>query len=417
MITEFKIQNFRSYAEEVIFSMEAVPQDLDDGSVSRVRLEDGTEENLVNSAVLMGANASGKSNVLVALWMLIDMVKGSRAYDVKTPLIFQPFMLDEESRFRPTKLELTFLSGGRKYIYRICYTTYCFHEESLREEKDGKIDTLYCIRRKDQNDKGSRTGKIWGDPVFRLDEERLLPNQLLMSVIGARDAGGLEQVYSDLTDISVHLTRDVINLIENISEVAETLLIDNQSELFGQLKELVKRSDLGITDMQMKRYGEKDLNLPLWIQPEEKMRILKQNRVKFEFRHAGCDFNLPLDWESTGTKHIIAVGSRVLNALYRGEVLVMDEFNIALHSALFRHIVALFNSPVTNPRHAQLIFTTQDATIADDAMMRADQIWLAEKDNEGKSSLYSIQDFEDAPLNGRFGNWYRVGRFGSIPKI
>lgn len=79
-------------------------------------------------------------------------------------------------------------------------------------------------------------------------------------------------------------------------------------------------------------------------------------------------------------------------------------------------IVSLFNNNKSNPHNAQLLFTTHDASIAGDGMLRADQIWFAEKE-DGASQLYSAQDFDDISINIPFDKWYKSGRFGALPKF
>ena len=91
--------------------------------------------------------------------------------------------------------------------------------------------------------------------------------------------------------------------------------------------------------------------------------------------------------------------------------------NVAMHPLLFRMLVRLFHSKKTNPYNAQLLFTTHDVSIIGDNLMRADQIWLAQKGEQGQSDLYSVQDFEDVSIVLPFDEWYRSGRFGALPNF
>lgn len=126
---------------------------------------------------------------------------------------------------------------------------------------------------------------------------------------------------------------------------------------------------------------------------------------------------LGMNLESTGTKNLFGLGARILNILDKGGILAYDEMNIAIHPALFQLLVSLFHNPKSNPHNAQLLFTTHDASIAGESMLRADQIWFAEKGSDGGSQLFSAQDFDDVSINLPFEKWYRSGRFGALPKF
>ena len=105
-----------------------------------------------------------------------------------------------------------------------------------------------------------------------------------------------------------------------------------------------------------------------------------------------------MELESTGTKYLFGMGARVLEVLNRGGVLACDEMNIATHPELFKLLVSLFNNSKSNSKNAQLVFTTHDASIMADGVFRADQVWFAEKNENGESELFSVQDFEvDSP--------------------
>ena len=130
----------------------------------------------------------------------------------------------------------------------------------------------------------------------------------------------------------------------------------------------------------------------------------------------GEEVALRLERESRGTQTLFTAGARVIKALEEGSFLAYDEMNIALHPMLFRRLVELFNNKETNPNNAQLLVTTHDTVLIDDVLLRADQIWFAEK-TRGVSSLYSAVDFDGVPIDQPFGPWYRAGRLGARPKL
>lgn len=132
----------------------------------------------------------------------------------------------------------------------------------------------------------------------------------------------------------------------------------------------------------------------------------------------GNQQGLNIATESAGTQVLFGVGARVLDVLEQGSFLAYDEMNVAMHPRIFQLLVNLFNNPVSNPNNAQLLITTHDTGLLQDNLMRADQVWFAEKTN-GVSELFSVQDFYDeedkVTICPPYEEWYRSGKFGAIP--
>jgi hypothetical protein len=130
----------------------------------------------------------------------------------------------------------------------------------------------------------------------------------------------------------------------------------------------------------------------------------------------GRSFQLPLHRESTGTRRLFGNAGVWLDVLEQGQVICIDELESSLHPLLTRYIVSLFHNPEMNPHNAQLIFTTHDATILDNEILRRDQIWFVEKDNEQTTRLYPLSDFsprkDEALQKG-----YLQGRYGALPYL
>lgn len=90
-------------------------------------------------------------------------------------------------------------------------------------------------------------------------------------------------------------------------------------------------------------------------------------------------FNLK-DQESHGTQKLFFLAGSLLDTLSQGRVLFVDELETRLHPLIISEIIKLFQSPETNPRHAQLIFTTYDTNLLSHKRFRRDQVWFTEKD-------------------------------------
>ena len=122
------------------------------------------------------------------------------------------------------------------------------------------------------------------------------------------------------------------------------------------------------------------------------------------------------DTESNGTKKIISLSGPIFHTLLHGSVLFVDELDAKLHPMLTRAIVRLFMDKETNPKGAQLVFTTHDTHLINKDYLRRDQVWFTEKDATEASDLYSLFEFKER--NDRnFEKNYIQGRYGAIPFI
>lgn len=421
MIVEVKVKNYRSYKEEASLTFEALENDFNPDSVAVLQLEDGSNIRLLKSAAILGPNASGKSNIARAFSDVNYLVAHSRSFDVKRGVpVYQPFLLDRECRNQPSSITVLFVVEKREYSYFITFNHKMFLGEVLNEIVGGK-ELLVFSRTFDEekNNYNMSFGEGWRSTTLDLSNMNPLPNQLIMSELGTREANGLQNVYGELRGIQSEMVDSALDMSQNNSSVAGNILKNEQSRIFQQLKKLMMVADGNIQDIKMREHDDTEFNFPESIPAEVRKSFIAQNRWEFVFVHKGNGENVgfSIGIESTGTKNLFSVGTNVLNVLNSGGMLVYDEMNVAMHPLLFRMLVRLFHSKKTNPYNAQLLFTTHDVSIIGDNLMRADQIWLAQKGEQGQSDLYSVQDFEDVSIVLPFDEWYRSGRFGALPNF
>lgn len=423
MIIGFKIKNFRSYKNDTEFSFEALKSDFQSDNITSTTLENGEHIRLLKTAAIFGANASGKSNIIWALCALSDLVANSLKNDVNSTIsAYVPYMFDDTTRNQPTEMTIDFIVDKKQYRYTIVFNN-IIHRESLSIVRKGNAKNIFEVIVDDHTRRRNISiGEGWESTALDMSNAQLLPNQLLLSVLGTREANGLQNVYSFLATFQCEPVGDVINLKFNSYDVAERILKSSDSEIFKRLCKLIHIADMGIESITMQKHSDSEFKFPDSIPNDIKQAFIERNKWEFGMIHKASgkdgDYNvsLPLQLESTGTKNLFGIGARVLDILEKGGVLAYDEINIAIHPSLFKLIVSLFNNAKSNPHNAQLVFTTHDISIASDGILRADQVWFAEK-KDGVSQLYSAQDFDDISINIPFEAWYRAGRFGALPKF
>ena len=423
MIVDFKIKNYKSYKNSTSFTYEALDDTFKSDNYTSMKLDDGNTVNVLKSAVIFGANASGKSNIIWAMKALSSLVAYSRSFDTRTPIpVYLPFLLDKESSKSPTELSISFIINKKLYQYEIHFNQ-IFTYECLSEIRDKKELVIFKLDgEKNPEGRGLVIGEGWPSSKFELGEA--LANHLMLSEIGIKPANELLDVYSYLASLEVEPVGDAINLKLNNENAAGNILKNSNSRLFNRLKKLIHIADMGINDVKMVEHGASEFKFPESVPEELKKNIIDNNKWEFGLVHQTSsdsemaeNVTLNMNIESTGTKNLFGLGARILDVLDKGGFLAYDEMNIAIHPALFKLLVSLFHHEKSNPHHAQLLFTTHDASIADESLLRSDQIWFAEKDDTGASQLYSAQDFEDGSINMPVERWYRSGRFGALPKF
>ena len=135
------------------------------------------------------------------------------------------------------------------------------------------------------------------------------------------------------------------------------------------------------------------------------------------FKHKNSDVNIDFSDESKGTQMLFTFIPYLYEAVNDGAVLIVDELDKSLHPELVEMIVNIFNDKKINKGNAQLIFNTHDTGLLKQSLLRKDQIWFTEKDNEtGISNLKLLADYKIKPTENYEKN-YRTGVYGAIPDI
>lgn len=409
-IISFKAKNFKSYKDEVEFSFRALNSEFRSENYHEVELSNGETIRLLNSAVIYGANASGKSNIIWAMFALISYIRSSREQDPNSTLRYEPFLFSTETATSPISLSIEFVANKEIYSYNVSYTEERFVSENLI---CSSRNITYFSRNYDE--------VTFSDELSEFNGKSFLKNHLVLSKLGLEANPVIQSVYNALSISQTFPVGNEISLAEINNENAKEILKNNESILSQRLIRLIKMSDLGIENIKIIEHDFSKVKFPAGIDEKVKQRFINDNSWEIKMYHKTLEGNLQglnISAESAGTRVLFGVGARVLDVLERGCFLAYDEINVAMHPRVFQLLVKLFNSPVSNPKNAQLLITTHDTGLLQDNLMRADQVWFAEK-KDGVSELFSVQDFYDevdeVTICPPYEAWYRSGRFGAIP--
>lgn len=420
MLIEFRIANYRSFRDEVTFSMVA--------SSRKARHAELNAQNvfpalggikLLTSAAIYGANASGKSNLIAGINFMQKFVMNSQQSTDRTGGIdVEPFRLDVQTRSAPSLFEIVFIADGRRYRYGFEVTTERVEAEWLYVVPTSREAKLF-ERDGDSIELGERF-KAEGGDLFK----RTRPNALFLSVVAQFDGKIAQKVLGWFRSLGM-----TTGLSDMGMRVFTEMQLSNQ-ECAQDIVALIKQLDLGIEDIRIEKVAHSPETLPDDA-PEELRTALEpflnllskeeQSAVRTIHRKVG-EVGQPITQEvfdldvheSEGTKKIFAMAGPVIEILKEGDVLIIDELDARLHPLLTQEIVKLFNDPETNPKHAQLVFATQDTNLLDNRLLRRDQVWFVEKDHQGGSHLYSLIEFK-VRNDATYEKDYIQGRYGAIP--
>ena len=430
MLVEFSVENFLSFGQPRTFSfLAASTKEHQDTHVfhyaypgdSRAR-----EIPLLKSAVVYGANASGKSNLINALDFVQDFIKNSsRETQISDSIPTKPFRLNVSARTKPSYFEIIFIQNRIRYRYGFRVDSKRVHDEWLYHAPKGK--EAYLFEREGNDIKINRAFKEGKE----LDK-KTRPNALFLSVCAQFNG----EISTRILEWFDHLL--ILKGVEDHEALHRTFQLLESTDFKRKVMEFIEVADLGISDLTLNQIDISedmdesfvDLLTKMAIKfgglsegyQEKKPTILRQDLSLSH--HVFNDDNQPagevkFDYlnESDGTIKMISLAGPILDALLTGKILVIDELDARLHPLLTRFIINLFNSSVRNPHNAQLLFTTHDTNLLSNKLFRRDQIWFTEKNRYGVSDLYSLFDFKPVRKDAAFAKEYIQGRYGAIPFI
>ncbi|MFN3687750.1 AAA family ATPase [Salinarimonas sp.] len=408
MLLRFGVANHRSIRERQEISF--IASKLKGGTTQPIEVA-GLKEQVLPAALVYGANASGKSNLLGALDAMRDHVLDSfhkRAPTAGVPR--DPFRLDDVSPSNSTEFDVDFLIDGTRYEYGFTFTDQSFLSEWLYAYPTGHRQMWF-----ERSAGGLRFGRaLKGEnkAIAALTRD----SSLFLSAAAQHGHSSLTQIYRFFQSVVTCLSANV-----HVGELQE-----NAENIDYSILEFFTYADTGIVSLKKDQ-----------IQIEAESSEFAQDLEKLLQKHFGSDKRFALDdpktelrlghasvgqkevffslsAESRGTLRMMKLVHFVLRALRRGSTLVIDELDASLHTLLASRLIELFGNPKLNPKGAQLLATTHDTHLLCSPAIRRDQIWFAEKNREGATSIYPLTDIRTR-AEDNLERGYLQGRFGAIP--
>jgi len=414
MLLEFSVKNFLSFKNEVTLSMYASAEVTEH---EKYNVFSVGGQNVLRTAVIYGANASGKTNLIKAMKFMKNFVVNSLELQSEKEIDIEQFKLNTVNS--PSEFEVTFLVSDVYYRYGFVIDAKRVHHEWLYHAPLEQEIRLF-ERKFDFDADTIELGEMFkeGKPLVENKQPRLTRERALFLSVVSQFNGEISRKVMDW------FTNDFKVLFATKEETFEGVSVKKLSNALYK-KEILKflqAADTAIEDIDWVTVKPQDIsgNVP----DKLKQRLVSKGKMLVTqhsvFNEAGFITDSVL-WsmedESEGTQKLFALSAPLIETLEKGETLVVDELYSKLHPMIMRFIINLFHSKADN--HAQLIFATHDTNLLSSRFFRRDQICFTEKNQYGSTDLYSLADYQldDEPSEDRYKRDYFKGKYGAIPFI
>ncbi len=409
MLVQFSVENYMSIKEKVVFSMLA----SSDKELSENLIE-GKNEKYLKSAVIYGANASGKSNLLKAINSVIFMMRNSNNMQPGMKLPITPFKFDDNYTKKPSSFEFIMIIDDIKYVYGFIADSSKIYEEYLYYYPNGRETEIF------ERTEVNKFHYTVTERKLKDIENKNMENKFFLATATTWNYEKTKPVFDFITN--------GINVLFEYEPLKGISFEQYYNDKTGELREF-SLNVLNEAEININGYNVSNVEIPeeqLSAMPPELRAFFPKGAKGFNVTtshniidESGKEKNMNLDFEeeSLGTKNLFILNPILLHVLKEGKILIVDELDRSLHPFLVKYIVKLFNNSDYNKKGAQLIFNTHDTNLLSLNLFRRDQIWFTEKDyKKGATDLYPLDDFPVRKTEN-IQKGYLNGRYGAIPFI
>ncbi|MBU1000475.1 ATP-binding protein [Patescibacteria group bacterium] len=402
MIHSFSCKNFYSFQKNTTVSFVV----NENAPINNGYFKSPSGARLSKVETVIGPNASGKTNLLKIVPFLKWIILDSFNINPSAPIPLQPFMFNGLKN-KPTELAVEFEINGNIYLYEFVLNNNRILSEELKVKNKTKQRVTYKMffsrHWNEENEKYNFEGKNFGLP--RGFENLLRSNA---SVIGS--ASRLN--HKESQEIAKYWQQVETNVIEAgwigdhllpsaTQQLPEVFNFYSENEVLKkEAEKLLSRFDLGLEGFEIEK------------QKQENGFLLN---IRATHLFNGQKYYLPIQYESSGTKQLFILLKTILQVLTKGGVAILDEFDVNLHPDMVLSLFDLFIQPETNPKNAQILFSTHSHLVL--SKLDKYQIVLTEKNKDGSSESWRLDEMSGVRVDDNYYSKYIAGAYGAIPKI
>ena len=411
MLIGFRFQNFRSFLAEQSFSF-STSSDRTHESTHLIKTGMKAVPRISKAAIIFGPNASGKTNLLIALATFRDLILHSSGYsdsqfsEKHTPFRFGP------SVTQPTEFEIDVLLDRVRYRYAISYDSQRIRFERLLVYRTGKSQRWFERRFDEATHKDA-----WAafSPNFNGPREMWRKATRAKALFLTTAA----QLNSEQLSPLLHWVEHRLEILfpGDMSDVNRIAMRIQDETFKTRVLELLSAVDIHVDDV---RFAEQDPSRADPAPPPGAgflRRGSSHRSIEFLYARDGLvPMWLDSVFEAAGTQRLIGLFGPLLQAAENGKLLLIDEFDASLHPLVARFLIRLINDPRVSSKGAQLLLTSHNTTLMDLDILRRDEIWLVQLDDKHASSLLPL--LRSSPRKHELiAKNYLKGRYGAVPLI
>lgn len=396
MLLQFKFKNHKCFYDETILDLTATQEKRHLESTININ-----GNHILPVIAIHGANASGKSSALEALNFMFQFIQFSNRYDTNNDLLTNPFKFSQKKLNENSEYEVSICLGGNEYRYGFSLNRKKIEEEWLytkKFEQNTKAKQKIIFERANNKvtfgNSYNKYKKIW--KLFGNDTNLNTSKLLVLNNTAIKEKTGI------LRDIYDYICKFNFEIESQFTKTSINILNQNNS-LYKKFQKIINEFDpclLGIKIESVNTNEGKKYNI---------------SGVHKNIDDPSSKTLIPLYNESDGTIRIFNIMPIILKNLEIGGVLCIDEIDVKLHPLLFKKIVQMYMDKLINKNNAQLIYTAHSTFLFNSNNLRRDQLYLVDKDNLGKSKLYSLSEFRNLRADADYEKKYLSGQFGGIP--
>lgn len=420
MIHQFKVRNFLSIREEQIldFTASASDKTYEEYTVVPIR-----NYRISKIGVIYGSNASGKSNILIALnWLCNFIVEDNKNKDDEIPGLV-PFLLDADSRKKPTYMYLSFFIEEIRYEYSILLDSERIYQEELNYYPFNRKALIY--KRSWDTDK-KYSNLTFGNSLKlnAIQKIALITNSLhKRTVLSTYININIEKV-PILDKLELFLGKTVMPLLSSYTNIGNyaNKKIKKDEDCRRFVCNVLQKADFNISDLFIKEEKE-EMSDEMWSKLKAFVQLIEEPlpedrsilRDDLYFTHKTPYFQETFqdDLESLGTKRMYGLSVILYFLVGQNNILFSDELESSLHYDLLVYFIKMF---LVNSQKGQIIFSTHSLMLLDEKIIRRDAIFFAEKNASGSTEVFKAKAFglhKDVSIL----NAYRAGKLGAKPEL
>jgi AAA15 family ATPase/GTPase len=413
MILQFKAKNILSIRDEQTLDFTASADNTyEEYAVVKIK-----NVRISKLGVIYGPNASGKSNILKALYWLFQFMTNeeSRKQSLGTGLV--PFKMDKDSRNEHSFMSIIFYIDDFRYEYSIeLDPERVYHEEMFYYPNSRKALVYERIWNPEK-----KSSSVTFGPLLKLSatqklfiESNCVANATVLATYQNSNVDRNDMLDNILGYMKAQILASLDSKTDIISFANE--IVKNMQDSKSFIQDMLVQADFNITGLYLKKKENHERTIMMAKKVEEdEITLLKDVQDDLFFTHQTPFYTGDMNnaEESEGTLRMYGLAAILFLLIKQNQILLGDELENSLHYELLVHIIKTF---LVNSERGQLIFSTHSLMLLDEDFIRRDMVYFTNKNESGSTEIYRAKDFglhKDVSIL----NAYRAGKLGAKPNL